>query len=939
MFLKIGVILKNRYRKLFSTIFFLAAYFPKKIVWGKTFINTYNFLLKSENWNRDQIEKYQLKMIQETIEHAYKYVPYYTELFDKHNIHPNDIQSIEDLQKIPFLTKEIIKENYEKFISTDIKEGEYLIDYTGGSTSEPMKFIVDSEFIPRELAFFKYVWEKVGYSLGTKCIELKGAKVAIPDKNIYWKYDPVLKLLKVDSDYISDNHALIYIIDELKRFNSPYIIGFPSSIFLLAKQIEKHGNLTIPQIEVIMLASENTYQWQIEYIKKVFKCQNIFYHYGHSEKGAVAVKCLKSQKLHFLSQYGYVELVGNSELSEIVVTSYCKSFPLIRYKTKDFAIKSDTRCDCEWGNHLTVENIEGRLQEFIVTRDKRLVSICSMGAAHFEILNQILSTQYYQDTIGKLEFRVVPFKDREISEDIKKSIKNEIEKKLDYSIDVEVIKTEKIVSLPSGKHQMIDQHLNISDFIDTADFTIYKDYPSQYVTSLKKYLPDHKSITTQALSILPYYFEFFRVYLLLKRSQQWKSDQINKYQMEQLSKLLHHAYENVPYYTRVFNENGIKPEDIKDISDLKKLPFLTKEIVRQNLNELKATNYPITKFEYVTTGGSTGIPMGFFYEKGRTRAIEWAFIKKQWDCVGYHFLDKCVILKGSVVQSNKEKRFSEKTLFGRWLILSSYDMTEKNLPDYIKQIQTFNPKFIQAYPSSITILAHYLKNNNIEPFNSIQAIFCGSETMYPGQRELIENVFKCRVYSWYGHAERVVLAGECEQSKKYHVFPEYGIFDLVDEKGESITQAEREGTIVGTGLTNYVMPLIRYKTDDLAMYSSNQQCQCNREYTLIENVKGRWTQEFIIAPDNRKISVTALNMHSDVFDNVRQFQFYQDTIGEVTLNIVKNEMYTEKDNLYIYDELIKKLGDDISLKISFVDHIERTPSGKFRFLIKKLPVN
>ncbi|MFA5317704.1 MAG: hypothetical protein WC369_09835 [Dehalococcoidales bacterium] len=446
-----------------------------------------------------------------------------------------------------------------------------------------------------------------------------------------------------------------------------------------------------------------------------------------------------------------------------------------------------------------------------------------------------------------------------------------------------------------------------------------------------------QTITSKALGLLPALPAFFKTYRLLRKSQWWSREQLEEYQMRRLSRLLDHAYQNVPYYRRVFDERGLKPGDIQNLSDLSKLPFLTKEIIRDNLKDMVARNYPANKLEYVTTGGSTGIPLGIYYEKGVSRAIEWAFIKTLWERVGYRFQDKSIILKGNVVAAAEQGIFWEKTLFGRWLILSSYHMTDDNLPEYITRIRQFRPKYFQTYPSTINILARFMKKNGVKPFNSVRAVFCGSENIYPGQRELIEEVLNCRVYSWYGHAERVVLAGECEQSAHYHIFPEYGVTELVREDGAPVKDEEETGAIVGTGLTNYVMPLIRYKTDDMTVMVKGF-CTCKRGYPLLKKVQGRWLQEFIITKNNRPIPITAINMHSDVFDNVAQFQFYQDKKEEVVFNVVKKPAYTDRDTEYIQRELSRKLGGDIDLIIRFVNHIPRTGRGKYRFLIQKLPV-
>ncbi|MDN5340179.1 MAG: hypothetical protein PWQ30_1288, partial [Euryarchaeota archaeon] len=146
---------------------------------------------------------------------------------------------------------------------------------------------------------------------------------------------------------------------------------------------------------------------------------------------------------------------------------------------------------------------------------------------------------------------------------------------------------------------------------------------------------DRESFTTKALGLLPAYSVYRKTYAFLRESQRWSREELEAYQARALSRLLDHAYRNVPYYRRVFRERGLVPGDIRSPEDLKLLPYLTREDLQNNLPDLKARNYPESAFEYVTTGGSTGIPVGFYYEKGVSRAREWAFMKTQWDRVGY----------------------------------------------------------------------------------------------------------------------------------------------------------------------------------------------------------------------------------------------------------------------------------------------------------------
>lgn len=444
------------------------------------------------------------------------------------------------------------------------------------------------------------------------------------------------------------------------------------------------------------------------------------------------------------------------------------------------------------------------------------------------------------------------------------------------------------------------------------------------------------SITLKALAFIPYLWTFLKTYHFLKKSQYWNSEQIEQYQTTQFKKLIEHAYTNVPYYKRIFDERNLKPEDIQTLSDLQKLPFLTKEIVRENIVDLKAQNFPKSSFEYVTTGGSTGIPLGFYYEKGVSRAQEWAFMKIQWERVGYHFLDKCAVLRGAVIPTASEGIFWQKTFFGRWLLLSSYHMTDENMSRYIEILRAFKPKYIHAYPSSITLLAQFMRRNHVPNFTSVKAIFCGSEILYSWQRELIELTLNCRIYSWYGNSEQTVLAGECEQNAAYHIFPEYGVVELIDNEGNLILNPDVMGEIVSTNLNNFVFPFIRYKSLDLGTITE-EKCHCGRNHKLLTHIEGR-LQEFIITKTGRLISMVALNMHSEIFDNVKQFQFYQEKIGEVTIRIIKNSAYSDYDTQVIQTELMKKLGEDTKLSIQFVDAIPRTEQGKFRFLLQKIPI-
>ncbi|OAA94198.1 phenylacetate--CoA ligase family protein [Clostridium coskatii] len=438
--------------------------------------------------------------------------------------------------------------------------------------------------------------------------------------------------------------------------------------------------------------------------------------------------------------------------------------------------------------------------------------------------------------------------------------------------------------------------------------------------------------------IIPYYKKlgkiFKNTYDFLGKSQYWNKEQLEQYQVEQLKNLLVHSYNNVPYYCKLFNECGFNVEKFKYLDDIDKIPFLTKDLVMKNTKDLMAKNFKKSDFIYSSTGGTTGKQMRFFTQKNFSASREWAFMITQWSRIGFDYKNsRRIILRNQVLPKGRLWIWDN---CQRSLVVDTYHLTDENIKKIIDRLNYEKNPYIHTYPSAVAIICDYIKRTGYGLTYDLKGVLASSENIYVGQRELIESTLNTRMFSWYGHSEQCILAGECERSNKYHIFSEYGYTELIDNKGNVIRDNGIKGELVGTSFNNYVMPFIRYKTEDYACYSQDQNCKCGRNYKLLDSVEGRWLQEMIITSKGNKISITAMNMHSDIFDNVKNFQFYQDTPGVCIINIVKKSSYTVKDENVIYRELSKKLGNDVILKFNYVNNIERTKGGKYRFLIQKI---
>jgi phenylacetate-CoA ligase len=439
------------------------------------------------------------------------------------------------------------------------------------------------------------------------------------------------------------------------------------------------------------------------------------------------------------------------------------------------------------------------------------------------------------------------------------------------------------------------------------------------------------SVNGMTLQTLIHYKTFRETYKFLKKSQWWSKEHLEEYQMQQLSKLLHHIYENVPYYSKVFDKLTLKPKEIQSIQDLQKLPYLTKNIIKENIEDIKASNYPESKFELSWTGGSTGQPLFFYIEKGVWMAQFMAYARIQMDWANRSFFDRCVFITGNETPLRYQ-------MFRRSLVLSSFYMNDKYIPIFIKKIRKLKPKSIIGYPSAINRLTTYMKRNNLYSFPSVKTVISYAETLYGWQRELLEDMFKCRVFDQYGLRETAAAGSTCEHSNYFHMFPEYGIVELIGKDDKPITKEGEIGEIVGTGFHTHIFPFIRYKTGDLGVYTTKK-CKCGRKYPLFERIEGR-LQDFIISKTKQLVPLMGVHhMVAESSQNVKECQFYQDTEGEIILNIIKSKSYTDADSQILKNNFQKRFRNEFNLTIREVDHIDLTERGKFQFLIQKLPID
>ncbi|MGB9614358.1 MAG: phenylacetate--CoA ligase family protein [Fervidobacterium sp.] len=420
----------------------------------------------------------------------------------------------------------------------------------------------------------------------------------------------------------------------------------------------------------------------------------------------------------------------------------------------------------------------------------------------------------------------------------------------------------------------------------------------------------------------------------LNKSQWLSNSDLIELQNEKLRHLIKHAYETVPYYQWRMRERKLGPDDIKTVDDLVKLPLLTREDVRTNLEKLISQKYSKRQLVGGHTSGTTGSPLQFYWDKDTclmNNAVDWR--QKNW--AGLQYGDRYAVLLGRTIVPTRQKKppFWRMNYIHNQLWLSSFHMSEENLAFYIKKLEDFKPVALEGYPSTLFILAKYLESRNrVFP---LRAVLTSSETLHSIQRETIERQFCCRVFDFYGLAERTIFATECERHEGHHINMEYGIVEVVDDRGDPMPKG-KVGKLVGTSLHNFGMPFIRYVTGDVSSISL-EGCSCGRGLPLMTDVTTK-AEDIVVTKDGRFISPSVLTHPFKPLHSIQISQIVQEEIDHLLIKIVPREYFSDEDRDQLVSALRERVGSDINIEIQLVQEIPLTESGKFRWVISNVPL-
>lgn len=402
-----------------------------------------------------------------------------------------------------------------------------------------------------------------------------------------------------------------------------------------------------------------------------------------------------------------------------------------------------------------------------------------------------------------------------------------------------------------------------------------------------------------------------------------KIDQTNP--KEKLLEIVNYAIEHVEYYRKRYH--GQKITTLNEYETI--ICPIDKKEVMEHWDEFVADDIDWNKCVTGTTGGTSGKPMKLVLPQNRY-IHSLAFWHKELKWYGWNYDTKAVIRNHKL----EDGRVYMVNPILKEFIFDAFRMDTDYAQKVWKIMRKHNVKYLHAYPSAAYQFLKYCVNQNLD-VSFIKLCILTSEGITEEQRHFIEKELHLRIYASYGHSEKLVMAGSCPGSELYHIEPCYGYCELLDEQGQVIRDSDKQGEIVGTTFINKYFPLIRYRTGDYSSYAEKMCPAHDNIYRLLHSVQGHRANSIIYKMDGSYTTLTALNLHGEVYEHIDGLQYLQERKGELIVLLIPNAKYTDDDTRFLENHFQYAMGKDAKIELRFVEKLIFQTNGKFLPLINK----
>jgi phenylacetate-CoA ligase len=411
----------------------------------------------------------------------------------------------------------------------------------------------------------------------------------------------------------------------------------------------------------------------------------------------------------------------------------------------------------------------------------------------------------------------------------------------------------------------------------------------------------------------------------LDASQWWSEQQLNDFQNSKLQELISFAYDHTLFYRNLFDSISLNPRDIKNKNDLRKIPVVTKELIRNNFPDALTNKSALKNLRYskTATSGSTGRQLIYNITNEAYGLIFTAGLRG-WYWGGFKLGDTYI-----KISQNKRHSILKKTqdLVNRGLVYS-HEYNDEGCKNFIDIFKKVKPEYLRSYPEPLIFLSNYIRKKDIE-LQLLKTIFTTGNILTTEARELIESTFQTHILDSMS-CEGSALFFECPTHTCYHVSDEYAITEIIDDEGNEVKPGET-GRVVTTDLWNLATPFIRYETKDYV--TKGFKCTCGRGLSTVTKIFGR-DNDILITPQGEYLIAQSFTTYYKYFDSIEQFQVYQHDKTNLIFRLVVNKTFSLDIQHKIIQDWKTKLKGTMVVSIEIVEEIPLRYTGKRQFLIR-----
>jgi phenylacetate-CoA ligase len=423
----------------------------------------------------------------------------------------------------------------------------------------------------------------------------------------------------------------------------------------------------------------------------------------------------------------------------------------------------------------------------------------------------------------------------------------------------------------------------------------------------------------------------------LNRTQWLGRDEVMALQRDKLQRLVEYAYQYVPYYRRIFDQAGFRPDDLhRDLEALRKLPILTKAIIREDFDEMMTTEpQRRQRMSKLATSGSTGHPL-IFMQDSDFRDYVTADIQRHMGWAGWELGGLQALIWGASFETSLRQSLRTRLIDWVWnrFQTNAFVLTDETLSAFADRVQRQRPRILFGYASSLYRFAQFVRQS---PYQDIafEGVFPTAELLLPSVRQFIEETFQCKVFNRYGTLELGGVACECEAHTGLHISAENNYVEILRD-GRPAEPGE-VGDIIVTNLNNLGMPFIRYSIGDVGAWYTGGDCPCGRASPMLQAVEGRTVDTFKTR-DGRTVwaGFAGAAYRCLTSPAIKQFQVVQKSLDKMIVRLIPDGEVPQA----TLDEIIRAIqtafGDNVEVEFEFLDEIPVLPSGKHQYAISEL---